>query len=312
METCYKMVRADVLKQLNLKSCTFTLEPELACRLAQWGARVYEVPISYSGRTFEEGKKIRPLDGLKALGEMLRCRFWDTQFTWHSGMYILKSVAKASRYNRWLLSQCREFLGRRVLEAGAGIGNLSTQLLDRERLVLVDYEDEYVDRLRERFGRRRNIRALRADLTDPEVAELWHEERLDTIFCSNVLEHLKPDEQVLQSFHDSLTPGGHCIIIVPAEPELYTGVDAELGHCRRYTADELRQKMQDAGFEVVSEKQFCKLGAIAWWINGHLLRRRHLSPRQMIWFDRLWPLTKLLDRILPVKGMSLMMVGRRR
>jgi glycosyltransferase involved in cell wall biosynthesis len=75
METCYKMVRADVLKQLRLESDTFTLEPELACRLAQWGARIYEVPVSYVGRSYEEGKKIRPIDGLKAIGTMLRCRF---------------------------------------------------------------------------------------------------------------------------------------------------------------------------------------------------------------------------------------------
>lgn len=74
METCYKMVRADLLKQLPLTSATFTLEPEITCRLAQWGARIYEVPISYSGRSYQEGKKIKPIDGLKAIGQMLRCK----------------------------------------------------------------------------------------------------------------------------------------------------------------------------------------------------------------------------------------------
>ena len=67
METCYKMVRADVLRQLRLPSNTFTLEPEITCRLAQWGARIYEVPISYSGRTYLEGKKIKAIDGVKVL-----------------------------------------------------------------------------------------------------------------------------------------------------------------------------------------------------------------------------------------------------
>src|SRR5580658_56311 len=58
METCYKMVRADLLKSIPLESSTFDVEPELAIKLAKRGARIFEVPISYSGRTYREGKKI--------------------------------------------------------------------------------------------------------------------------------------------------------------------------------------------------------------------------------------------------------------
>jgi glycosyltransferase involved in cell wall biosynthesis len=81
METCYKMVRADVLKRLRLTSRTFTFEPELTCRLAQWGARIYEVPISYNSRGYRDGKKIRARDGLLALGEIVRSGFLDRRFT---------------------------------------------------------------------------------------------------------------------------------------------------------------------------------------------------------------------------------------
>jgi glycosyltransferase involved in cell wall biosynthesis len=77
--TCYKLVRADLLRQLHLTSRTFTLEPEITCRLAQFGARIYEVPINYRGRSYHEGKKIRPIDGLKGVAEMLRCRFFARQ-----------------------------------------------------------------------------------------------------------------------------------------------------------------------------------------------------------------------------------------
>jgi len=311
METCFKMVRADVLKELNLKSNSFTFEPELTARLAQWGARIYEVPISYVARSAQEGKKIRAVDGVKAIGEMLRCRFVDPCFTRHTGMYVLKSVAHANRYNHWVLDQCRKYLGQRVLEAGSGIGNLSNEFFDRQRLVMVDYEAEYISQLKRRCEGRRNVRVIEADLTDPQSSELWRDEQLDTIFCSNVLEHLEPDEQILRMFHNSLTSGGHCIIVVPAGSHLFTGVDAALGHCRRYSPEQLQEKMERAGLQVVFTKQFCKLGAIAWWINGNILRRHNLSPRQMIWFDRLWPITRLCDSCLPVSGMSLMVVGRR-
>lgn len=72
METCYKMVRADLMKSLPLRSKRFGIEPELTARLAQAGARVYEVPISYNGRTYAEGKKINWKDGVAALWHILR------------------------------------------------------------------------------------------------------------------------------------------------------------------------------------------------------------------------------------------------
>jgi len=72
METCDKLVRADMLKRLPLTSNRFGFEVELTARLAQAGARIWEIPISYSGRTYAEGKKITWRDGLAALFHILR------------------------------------------------------------------------------------------------------------------------------------------------------------------------------------------------------------------------------------------------
>jgi glycosyltransferase involved in cell wall biosynthesis len=72
METCYKMVKAPLLKQLPLRTDRFGIEPELTARLAQSGARIYEVPISYAGRTYAEGKKIGWRDGVAALWHIVR------------------------------------------------------------------------------------------------------------------------------------------------------------------------------------------------------------------------------------------------
>jgi len=71
METCYKLVRADLLKSIPLESSTFDIEPELAIKLAKRGSRIFEVPISYSDRTYSEGKKINWRDGLRALWAIL-------------------------------------------------------------------------------------------------------------------------------------------------------------------------------------------------------------------------------------------------
>lgn len=72
METCYKLVRTDLMKSLPLTSDRFGFEPELTARLAQSRARIYEMPVSYSGRTYAEGKKIKWSDGAAALWHIVR------------------------------------------------------------------------------------------------------------------------------------------------------------------------------------------------------------------------------------------------
>jgi glycosyltransferase involved in cell wall biosynthesis len=79
METCYKMVRAPLMKSLVLTSDRFGFEPEITTRLAQAGARIWEIPISYSGRTYEEGKKIGWRDGAAAIWHILRFNLLSKQ-----------------------------------------------------------------------------------------------------------------------------------------------------------------------------------------------------------------------------------------
>ncbi len=78
METCYKMFRADVIKGIPLHARGFEFEPEVTAKVLKRGYRVFEVPISYSGRDFHEGKKIHPWkDGLRALWTLIKYRFVD-------------------------------------------------------------------------------------------------------------------------------------------------------------------------------------------------------------------------------------------
>ncbi len=72
METCYKVFSADVARRLELKSKSFDVEPEITCKVAKMHARIYEVPISYAGRDYAEGKKIKPTDGIFAVWAILK------------------------------------------------------------------------------------------------------------------------------------------------------------------------------------------------------------------------------------------------
>ncbi|HEX6738663.1 MAG TPA: glycosyltransferase family 2 protein [Vicinamibacteria bacterium] len=77
METCFKAVRADLLKSIPLQSARFGIEPEITGKLFKRGARVYEVPITYEGRDYSEGKKISWRDGFPALWTLIKYRFVD-------------------------------------------------------------------------------------------------------------------------------------------------------------------------------------------------------------------------------------------
>jgi SAM-dependent methyltransferase len=268
--------------------------------------------VSYTGRTYDEGKKIRASDGVKALWQMFQSKFLDPQFTDHAGLYALTVLSRAAKRNRWLLRQVEGYLGQRLLEAGAGIGNLSAMLLSRERLLLVDREPLYAATLRNRFRLQKTVTVEQADLAAADVVVRWRGERLDTILSVNLLEHFPADGQVLRNFHEILTPGGHCIVVVPAGHWLYTKLDKHAGHERRYSAEELRQKLAEAGFEVVHSQAFGRAGSIAWTLEGRLLRRRRLSPRELLLADRCWGLSRALDRVLPVPASSLLMVGRKK
>lgn len=312
METCYKLIRGNILKELNIRSRGFDLEPELTIKLARWGARVYEVPISYRGRTYAEGKKIGARDAVQAFLAMLRYRFFDSHYCKHDGFMILQAVRKARKFNRWLFSQFSEHLGEEVFEAGCGIGNLTEQCLNRRRLVCIDYEDFYVDRLQQAYGQLQNFSVSQADLTELKTLEEAIDDKpVDSAFCINVLEHIEDDELVLRNFLKILKPGGRLVILVPHGPQLYSAVDKTLGHWRRYTFDDLATKMKEAGFEIVETKGFNRVGGFGWRVSGQILKKTTLSAGQMTLFEWGMPAVRLAEGIPFHTFNSVICVGRK-
>jgi glycosyltransferase involved in cell wall biosynthesis len=311
METCYKLVRADILKMLIIRSNGFDLEPELTTKLAKFGARIYETPISYRGRTYAEGKKIGAKDAIAALKAIFRYRFFAGRYCNHEGFLILQAIEKANRFNRWLFSQFGDLLGDSVLEAGAGIGNLTQFVLDKPRLVALDSEKFYVDRLNSRFGHLSNVRFVQGDITDREqLLELRSVEGFDSVFCINVLEHIEDDVKVLENFRAVLKPGGVAVILVPHNPKLFSKLDGVLGHCRRYTREELERKMESAGFQIIRSQGFNRVGGLGWRISGRMLGRERVSRWQIAVFERLVPIFKILERLPFHSHNSLVVAGK--
>jgi len=232
METGYKAFRLALVRSIPLRSERFGIEPELTIKLAQRGVAIYEVPISYRGRTYEEGKKIGLKDALQAMWVIFSFALRRDIYN-DDGARILDTLSQTKHFNRWMADTIRGYVGQRVLEIGAGIGNLSQHLAPRRKSYTIsDYDEEHLARLRVRFQHRPNVSIMHCDLSRPEDFVPIHG-IADTVICLNVVEHIKDDHVALCNIASALKPGGRAIVLVPQDQRVYGTLDEVLGHYRR-------------------------------------------------------------------------------
>src|SRR2546426_12624297 len=164
METCYKVFRTDLLKSIPIRSDRFGFEPEIVMKCAKRKLRIYEVPISYHGRSYEEGKKIGWKDGVKALGVIVKFWLIDDLYSTVYGRGVLNNLNGTPQYLSWLARVLRPFIGDTVLEVGAGIGNMSARLMGRRLMYVAAEKDPlYLHALGNRFLRTPNVGVRKID-----------------------------------------------------------------------------------------------------------------------------------------------------
>jgi glycosyltransferase involved in cell wall biosynthesis len=312
METCYKMFRREVVQSLTIESPRFGIEPEITAKVARRGYRIYEVPISYYGRTYEEGKKIGFQDGFAALWTIVKHALREAEDPRNVGHVTLARMAKLEPYNRWLVDRFQAALGRRILEIGAGFGNLTRYFRGRELVIASDLDPVAVEYLRGAFRDDPEVRiaSYRFPMEPAARAELLVE-RLDTIVCCNVLEHIEDDEKTLLDMYALLQRGGRLVLLVPALSWLYGSLDIHLRHFRRYERAGLEEKLRLAGFTIEDCRFVNRPGVFGWYVNGRLLRRRILPKSQLRAFKLMLPLLRREEENPPSFGMSLLAVARK-
>ena len=117
LETCYKAVRTPLLKSIPLRSNDFRIEVELAFKLGKRRARIFEAPIRYNPRTYQEGKKIGVKDGILALTAMAKYAIVDDMYQHDEyGSRILSEMERAHQFNVWMGDFLRPYVGKKVLE----------------------------------------------------------------------------------------------------------------------------------------------------------------------------------------------------
>jgi glycosyltransferase involved in cell wall biosynthesis len=311
METCYKAFRTDLLKSIPIRSNRFGFEPEIVMKCAKRNLRVYEVPISYHGRTHEEGKKIGWKDGIKALATVLKFWLIDDLYVEPYGRGMLNNLTGTPQYLSWLARLVRPHLGDTVLEVGAGIGHLSGRLMARRLKYVASEKDPlYLHALRNRFLRTPNVCVRQLD--PGSAADLEGlDEAFDTVLCLNVLELLDDPAATVAALERALNPGGVLVALTPQNPALYCGIDRTVGNRRRFTEAELRALLEVNGCRVERVHQMNKIGALAWRIYGGLLRRKSINKLTLKLFDKSVWLWRRVDPILPWRGLSLVAVVRK-
>lgn len=311
METCYKVFRADLIRGLPLRSNRFGFEPEITAKVAKLRARIVEVPVSYQGRTYQEGKKINWKDGVNAIVTIARFALVDDLGERNSGLAAFAALQRAGRYIQWQYESLAPYIGAHVLELGAGAGSISGFLVRKcDRIWITEPNPSYLDILRARFGHYGNVTVGSLD----PFADGWQEEArrwdLDTIICMNVLENATDDAAVVARIAAALKPGARAIFLVPAQPSLYNGVDRRLGHLRRYTAAGLRTLVAGAGLRPERVMPFNKAGVFAWRLHGALFPNTPATGAHLRLYNLLVPLARRFEA-LPLPGLSLIAVGEK-
>ena len=230
----------------------------------------------------------------------------------HSMVADLEIMAQANNYQNWMFRRIAPYVGQRILEVGAGIGNFTRLLLDRELVIPTDLSPLCVNKLQQRLSDGLHVQPKLLDLGDPSDDD-WFQYRFDTIICLNVLEHVEDHLRALRFMHSVLETGGRAVILVPAFQFLYGTIDKKIGHFRRYRRGSLLPVMREAGFIIEHSFYMNVIGIAGWFWNNRVRRIKEEDAGQIHVFDRyIAPWAEQLERLLPPPfGLSLIAIGRK-
>jgi ubiquinone/menaquinone biosynthesis C-methylase UbiE len=228
----------------------------------------------------------------------------------HSTLLLIE---KMDKYNAWVYSKFLKYNKGKILEIGCGIGTVTQYYINNVNsfdVTVIDISEEYVNIVKQRFDNCKNFKAYVADIA--AKVDILEENGYDTIICSNVLEHIQNDSDAIANMSKLLKKNGLLVLLVPTCNFLFSSLDKNLGHCRRYSRMEIKNKLEKAG--LVVEKQFYVniFGVFGWFFNGKILRKKVLDRKLMVLFNFFTPLFIFIERIFKFSfGLSLISICRK-
>lgn len=221
----------------------------------------------------------------------------------------LEAMSFAGNYHRWILRELRPYLGRSVAEVGAGVGSFSRLILEAgiDRLKAYEPSQNMYPELQKALGRNPRATAVNAFFGSVSTSECF-----DSILYVNVLEHIEDDESEIAKAREALNPDGHLLIFVPALSWLYSELDRQVGHFRRYTKPGLVDLTRRAGLRVVKAQYFDVAGIIPWYVNFVLLKNTIGSGSVSLYDKVVVPVMRNLESLVPPPiGKNVLLVARK-
>lgn len=225
-------------------------------------------------------------------------------------MQALETISRANRFNKWMFEKIEPYIGKKILEVGAGTGNITQFLLDKGEVTCLDISAKCIGALKERFSNSERISVFLSDISN--LDNFWGGRIFDTVVCLNVLEHIKDDEEALSNMVSLLKKKGRLILLLPAYRWLYGSLDKNSGHYRRYESIGIYRKFKKLDLVLEKEMYFNLLGILGWFLNGKIIKRKILPSTQMKFYDLSVPFFRLIENFLQAKiGLSLISIARK-
>ncbi|MFC1628675.1 glycosyltransferase [Gemmatimonadota bacterium] len=307
METCFKVIRTATLKEMRLRSERFGYEPEVTVKLGRLGQRIYEIPIRYAGRSYEEGKKIGWKDAIRAMGTIVRAGLLETPVTSPESVTRF-ALSRLGPYYVELLKRIRPLPGDNILEVASGAGEIARHLSQGTRVLLTDPRNEETERLRITFSHRPNMEVIPWNPCAGPISS--PPEQFDTVIAFHSMACFEDEGSALRSMTTHVKPEGRVVLLLPANPVLFGSIDRGLGRSRRFTRSAVCSLLDEAELHAEKMTQVNFVGAVGWWIGQLFSRSSKISPWQVRVFRLFMPLVRLERWITPPIGLSWLVTAR--
>lgn len=230
----------------------------------------------------------------------------------YQGLSTLEVLQEAKNYNNWIAGEIKKHIVSPLLEVGAGTGNLTEHFLSTKKIAITDRDRGLVKHLINRYGKLTHTSVGFFDVMKPTPPSF--RTSFSSVVGINVFEHIKDDAKAFKNIHGVLRKNGKLILLVPAKQRAYTKLDRDLGHYRRYEKNELRKKLEEAGFTIEELYFFNIVGLVSWYVRDKVSRNNiHMQPYQITLFDKIVPFLCFVEGKIRVPvGISLIAVAKKK
>lgn len=217
----------------------------------------------------------------------------------YTGVKTLEILQDAVNYNHFLEKELVQFIApaKTALDFGAGIGEFAMRIKKQGiEVSCIEVDHNLQEHLRKN--------GLSVHQSVPE--------NVQRIYSLNVLEHIEDDVATLKELYEKLSAGGKFFLYVPAFMCLYTDLDKQIGHFRRYTMKELVDKLKAAGFAIERAEYVDSIGFVCWFFMGKLPGNKEtINPLMVKIFDRVvFPVSRVVDKLVKkILGKNLLVIA---